>query len=99
MSRELLLRYVWVDKYCIDQKDTAVKKEQLCRMADVYKNAYVTVFATEGHDSTYRLSGVSSRHRRPRQIIDIGQQLFTPVQVGGKDLFQRIEKSKWATRG
>lgn len=38
-------RYLWVDRYCIDQDDVAEKKEQIAQMDRIYRGAELTIIA------------------------------------------------------
>ncbi|KAI8202760.1 Vegetative incompatibility protein HET-E-1 [Colletotrichum sp. SAR 10_76] len=58
-------RFLWVDKYCIDQHDSGKKHEQIMHMDFVYQNAALTIVAAAGDDETCGLPGVSTE--RPSQ--------------------------------
>src|SRR5436190_1503220 len=51
--RELKGRYLWVDKYCIDQQDSKVKHDQIQNMDKVYGGACATIIACEGDSAEY----------------------------------------------
>lgn len=50
-TRGLGLRYIWIDSLCIIQNSESDWKEEAARMADIYKNAYVTIAAESSRDS------------------------------------------------
>ncbi|KAE9379674.1 HET-domain-containing protein, partial [Stipitochalara longipes BDJ] len=50
-TRGLGLRYIWIDSLCIIQNSRSDWKEEAARMADIYKNAYVTIAAESSKDS------------------------------------------------
>ncbi|KAJ8107554.1 hypothetical protein OPT61_g8785 [Boeremia exigua] len=52
-------RYLWVDRYCIDQESTEDKHIQIAQMGDIYATAELTIIAAIGSDPTYGLPGVS----------------------------------------
>lgn len=88
--------YLWVDKFCIDQKDKVAKHGQISQMDSIYHNAELTIIAAAGSDPTYGLPGISSRLREPYPTItvrdiDIISTLRHP--------HSSIPSSKWATRG
>ncbi|KAK2608010.1 hypothetical protein N8I77_006648 [Diaporthe amygdali] len=45
------IRYIWVDQYCINQGDPAVKARQIDDMKEVYMHAEVTIVAAVGADA------------------------------------------------
>jgi hypothetical protein len=53
VTRDLGIRYLWVDSLCIAQDDEADKSEEIKNMGRIYKNAAVTIAAastTSVHD-------------------------------------------------
>lgn len=89
-------RYLWVDKYCVDNQDTTKKHEQLMHMGSVYKNAALTIVAAAGTDETYGLPGVS-RKRLTRQLSFNGGS-YTLMSTLPRP-HHAITDSCWATRG
>ncbi|KAI1145272.1 HET-domain-containing protein [Nemania diffusa] len=69
---ELGFRYLWVDKFCLDQSNAAEFREQLQRMAGIYRNAVATIVAAAGSDAEYGLPGVGSRYRTKQPRVKIG---------------------------
>jgi hypothetical protein len=51
LTRGLGLRYIWIDSLCIIQNSKSDWKEEAARMADIYKNSYVTIAAESSRDS------------------------------------------------
>jgi len=96
VTKALGYRFLWVDKYCIDQSSEAEKQQQCSRMGDIYAGSQLTIFAL-GSDSNYGLPGVSSRPRsRQRQCTTIGEIKFIFTMP---DPHISISQSKWSTRG
>lgn len=91
---QLGMRYLWVDRYCIDQNNTVEKHEAIRNMDSIYRNAYVTIIAAAGSDANDGLPGVS-RPRKPLESIDIGGHDFM-VARDPKDI---VEASIWNSRG
>lgn len=100
-------RYLWVDKYCIDQNDSESKKHQIRRMDSIYRNAAFTIIAAAGGDASYGLPGVTSRRgtrlRVPKTYCMIGNFLIrcgedSPRVFGGPQS-KLLRNSKWNTRG
>jgi len=50
-TRGLGSRYTWIDSLCIIQNSKSDWKEEAARMADIYKNSYVTIAAESSRDS------------------------------------------------
>ncbi|KAL6826451.1 heterokaryon incompatibility domain-containing protein [Trichoderma camerunense] len=88
-------RYLWVDRYCIDQDNPTVKHEQIRQMDAIYSNAEVTIIAAAGQDENYGLSGVG-RNRPATRTAHIGDVV---VVWAPADPQAAIKLSKWSTRG
>lgn len=89
-------RYLWVDRYCIDQ-DSHSKHQQINQMDLIYQHAELTIIAAAGNDPEFGLPGIISRAR-------CGQHM--PVTVGDFDIIPTlrhphvtIQSSRWSTRG
>ncbi|KAK3994351.1 heterokaryon incompatibility protein-domain-containing protein [Cladorrhinum sp. PSN332] len=92
--RALGYRYLWVDKYCIDQNDATNKHEQIRNMHLIYGCADLTIIAAAGTDSAYGLPGVS-RHRLPHDTLHFGNiTLFLPLLNASR----LIKQSYWNSR-
>jgi len=88
--------YLWVDQYCINQKDRADKHDQVRQMDKIYSGAQVTIVAAAGTDASYGLPGASGTLRKPQTIVQTrGFQLFAT----GPHPKHLVRKSKWAKRG
>ncbi|KAH0557161.1 hypothetical protein GP486_005048 [Trichoglossum hirsutum] len=96
VTKELGLRYLWVDKYCIIQGDLQVKMEQIQNMDAVYDRAEVTIIAAAGENGSFGLPGVSSRHRIAQPSVQVENRLFVS---SGPHLRDLLRLSKWASRG
>ncbi|KAF2660597.1 HET-domain-containing protein, partial [Lophiostoma macrostomum CBS 122681] len=90
------LKYLWVDRYCINQLSDEDKSSQVAKMDLIYNNAYITIVAAAGSDPTYGLTGVGQRPRSFQPHMKIGRQYCMRVQA---DPFRTIQRSKWMTRG
>lgn len=91
--RRLGFRYLWVDRYCIDESD---KHEQIRRMDSIYEQSEFTIVAAAGTDASAGLPGIS----RPREYREPGAELggFVMVSVPPHP-HHTIRRSKWNTRG
>ncbi|KAK4176787.1 HET-domain-containing protein [Triangularia setosa] len=82
--RELSLRYLWVDKYCINQADVEEKRLILRNMDQIYEHATATIVAIHGDNDKAGLPDVSTVLRKPQP----------QVQTQGV-----VQNSTWATPG
>ncbi|KAH7324289.1 heterokaryon incompatibility protein-domain-containing protein [Stachybotrys elegans] len=88
-------RYLWVDKYCINQKNKAEMQLQFSRMGDIYAGSQLTIFAL-GENSDSGLPGVSTTERNyRRQCTAIGDYQFVTTMP---DPHLCIKQSDWSSR-
>lgn len=95
VTKSLHMRYLWVDKLCIDQSNELEKYHQISQMDEVYKKAELCIIATAG-DETTGLPGVGilPREWQPATTLNNIDIIFTM-----KHPHHSIETSKWSTRG
>jgi hypothetical protein len=67
-------RYLWVDKYCIDQNDDDAKHLQIQNMDHVYEAAYATIVAATGTDASSGLPGIGRVPRKPQPSAVAGNR-------------------------
>ncbi|KAF5247756.1 hypothetical protein FAUST_540 [Fusarium austroamericanum] len=60
LNREFGIRYLWIDSMCICQDDYDDWERESARMLSVYANAYLTINASKGNDSSSGLFYKSS---------------------------------------
>lgn len=84
--RELGLRYLWVDKYCIEDSN---KHIMISRMDNIYKAARLTIVAASGDDAFHGIPGVS----RMYHLECNGSIIYF------QDPEDEIKASRWSTRG
>lgn len=94
--KELGMRYLWIDRYCIDQGNAKTKHQQIANMDSIYADAELVILAAAGDNPTYGLPGVQGRTRNPQPSVKLGGKLL--ISALG-DPVQLLEKSKWMTRG
>ncbi|KAI0203656.1 HET-domain-containing protein [Astrocystis sublimbata] len=92
---ELGFRYLWVDKYCLDNSNTVEFQAQLQKMAGIYRNAAITIVAAAGSDAEYGLPGVGSRHRTKQPRIEIGGYTLWSSMSDPRTV---VSNSAWVTR-
>ncbi|KAK3341841.1 heterokaryon incompatibility protein-domain-containing protein [Lasiosphaeria hispida] len=96
VTRNLDFRYLWIDRYCIDQADPIAKMAEIGRMDLIYQNATATIIASGGFGPDHGLPGVSTRARppQPRERVG-GYDLVTSMQ----NPVTAVRSSTWMTRG
>ena len=94
---QLGFKYLWVDKYCIDQSTNQHELlMQLSSMDMIYDGASVTIVAAAGSDAEFGLPGVGERHRVGHPSITIDGRTWV---AGSRDMQRPVSDSKWITRG
>ncbi|KAI0107835.1 heterokaryon incompatibility protein-domain-containing protein [Nemania sp. FL0031] len=66
VTRALGYRFLWVDKFCIDQDNPDERHRQIQQMNAIYQNSDLTIIAAAGKDENYGLSGVGFNMRSPQ---------------------------------
>ncbi|KAL7955516.1 heterokaryon incompatibility domain-containing protein [Trichoderma compactum] len=96
-SRKLGLRYLWVDRLCINQSDPVEKDYLISRMTTIYEYAELTIVSASGSGASDGLPGVRSTPRKsqPKILLETGSLLASALQ----DPRQEILASEYWTRG
>ncbi|KAL7954423.1 heterokaryon incompatibility protein domain-containing protein, partial [Trichoderma compactum] len=95
-TQSLGFRYLWVDKFCIDQFNNEVKQQQILHMDSVYENAEITIIAAAGIDENYGLPGIRSKSRSAQPIARMEGLTIVSTM---RDIHDSINSSKWLSRG
>lgn len=93
---DLNIKYLWIDKYCIDQFDDQDKAIQIRQMDSIYASAAVTIIVAAGDGPHHGLPGVDGTLRNEQPALKIGDHLIASMLRHGAVV---VSKSKWATRG
>lgn len=96
VSKELGLKYLWIDRYCISQRHEEHRHSQIIQMHLIYNNAFVTIIAACGNGPDHGLPGVMTRPRRSHPFAVIDGRMLVATMPHPKSA---IERSVWATRG
>jgi hypothetical protein len=91
---QLGMRYLWVDRYCIDQNNPQEKHDAIRNMDSIYRNACITIIAAAGSGSNHGLPGVS-QPRKPLPSFDIAGHAFAVL----KNPMDIVQASMWNSRG
>lgn len=91
------IKYLWVDKYCIDQNDPDDVSRQIAQMDRVYESATATLIAASCSSSSEGLPGVSTalRETQPWSISSDGTLLVSSMA----STMRIFADSHWSTRG
>jgi len=96
VTTSLGYRFLWIDKYCIDQRNPVEKEHQIKNMDLIYLGAELTIVAAAGADEYYGLPGIGLTRRSKQMTVQLPG--FTLLSTG-PDPLSEIEKSRWWTRG
>lgn len=96
VTKQLGLRYLWVDKYCINQENEEEKSQQIRQMDTIYKASEFTIIAAAGYDENDGLPGVGSTTRTIQPIISFGNLTITSTMPHPHHV---IKAARWSTRG
>ena len=96
VTRNWGLRYIWVDRYCIDFRDETESHSQISQMNLVYQNAELGIIAAAGDDANFGLPGISTRSRSQQPSKKFGDWQLVSTLTDPKKF---LEASKWMKRG
>ncbi|KAK6212603.1 hypothetical protein LQW54_005189 [Pestalotiopsis sp. IQ-011] len=98
VCKTLGYRYLWVDRFCIDQANEHEKTYTISKMDQIYESAVVTIVDAAGEDDNYGLPGAGTRPhvlRDAQPKARIGKYTFVHTLPNASDA---IKGSKWSTR-
>ncbi|EEU36271.1 uncharacterized protein NECHADRAFT_87161 [Fusarium vanettenii 77-13-4] len=94
-TRAMGFRYLWVDRYCINQSCGEEVAEQVQKMDVIYNHAELTIIAAAGQNAECGLPGIS-----PRSVLQpsarIGRHHLVSAMADPRSV---IESSAWNQRG
>jgi hypothetical protein len=96
VTKKLGVRYLWVDRYCINQFDAIEKHSQVRQMDKIYQGSYLTIIAAAGSDPKYGLPGVSETPRVSQPRARMGKHVLASLMA---DPAVIIKQSVWMSRG
>lgn len=89
-------RYLWVDRYCINQANVEEKHEQIANMDLIYASACLTIIAASSDGSIDGLPGIGQTQRVPQPAAQKDEHTFLSSLP---DPAYLINQSKWMSRG
>ena len=89
--------FLWVDRYCIDQNNTAEKHNLIQNMDTVYRGAALTIVAVSGSSPHDGLPGIDGTFRRQQQRFKI--EPSSPEYTAVFHPRVEAEASRYQTRG
>ncbi|PVI04347.1 HET-domain-containing protein [Periconia macrospinosa] len=98
VTKEMGIRYLWVDTVCIIQDDVSEKKQTLSAMDEIYKSAVLAIVAASGTHADAGLAGIQPNSRSANACegwLD-GLQLR---RCNRYDAEAMIEETPWSRRG
>lgn len=83
VTRGLGIKFIWIDSLCIIQDSSDDKQKELPRMADYYRNSYLTITASTGAavNSFLKSDGLCTKHPSPgipKDVVPMGL-LISPI--------------------
>lgn len=86
---QLCLRYLWVDRFCIDQEDAQAKHFLISHMASIYQNAEFAIIAAAGLNAEHGLPGVGLTQRKPQPKVRVCEiVLASPLENCRENSYQ-----------
>ncbi len=97
VTKELGVRYLWIDLFCINQDDREEQQRQIALMDQIFSSAWLTIACLDGPNARYGLPGVSRPFlytRQPKVELSSGRLTATYVHSWWDD----NGKSRWDSR-
>ncbi|KAI5464940.1 heterokaryon incompatibility protein-domain-containing protein [Mariannaea sp. PMI_226] len=97
-TKDMGVRYLWVDRQCMDHLQPADRLRQIARMDEIFEGAIFAIIAACGRDANSGLPGVgqTSRPAQPKyEFVNSDVTLVSSLQ----DPRLAIQNSAWYTRG
>ena len=96
VTKKFNKKYLWVDRYCINQSDEVEVVSQVSQMDLIYTNAYLCIIAAAGDGPNHGLPGVNGTLRTQQPTLAVGKYVLASTLNHPK---RALDASKWASRG
>lgn len=98
LARDLKIAYLWVDCLCILQDDEKAKHSQICEMASIYANAYLTIVAASGTHADHGFKACTKTE--DARSLYAGLRVSADPQVRQRQIHEfLLSESPWMGRG
>ncbi|KAF5010827.1 hypothetical protein FDECE_3036 [Fusarium decemcellulare] len=97
VTKLLGYRYLWIDRFCINQSDATERTDQIQKMDLIYSKAEAVIIASAGVDEHYGLPGVGSTKRLKQVLVNLDD--VTIMSTGPHPASHVQETSRWWKRG
>jgi hypothetical protein len=96
VTKALGIKYLWVDRYCIDQNNPVQKHDQISKMNLIYEGAEITIVNVAGDNAQSGLPGVDDEVRPRQPKAEIGDTVLVSTLCSPRE---QVKNSIWSTRG
>jgi len=96
VTRALGLKYLWVDRYCINQNNPSQRHDQISKMNLIYEGAEITIINAAGSNAESGLPGIENEPRPLQPKVKIGNTVLVSTMCSPR---VHISNSVWSTRG
>jgi len=90
-------RYLWVDRYCINQKDTAEVKDQIAQMDRIYRGADLTIIAAGDYNGLGGVGEDTITKRPTLKAVNFGSTMA--LYETDPNPIAEVRRSPWFSRG
>ncbi|KAF9768895.1 hypothetical protein IL306_013742 [Fusarium sp. DS 682] len=98
VTRELGVRYIWIDALCITQDDNDDKAKIIARMGAIYANAILSIMASSNINPTDGLPGVGIPRSQEQSIEKLQGITLAVAFQDARQRYSDIEDRLWNTR-
>lgn len=91
ITKRMGLRYLWVDRFCVDQYHSSQKISQINAMGDIYASATLTILALV-EDAQHGIPGVS-QIRREQLLLNSSTTKYNSICQSKHDYLQKATYS------